>query len=162
MRRKQAAEKIASVEKSAISDPNVAVALDWSKNTFSSLMERVAGPQSGEARNERTRKYAEEVEQKYKVAVEQLDNDRLSLEEALAEHFHYVQRCESDRLKAATSVLRSFHVAISSLGVLVGENSGRVSGVLGLLRGEKDVGAIVESLRWVESENTALRHSHDR
>lgn len=39
-------------------------------------MERVAGPQTGEARHERARKAAEEVEAKYKTGVLTLDNLR--------------------------------------------------------------------------------------
>ena len=72
---------------------------------------------------------------------------RLTLEEALSEHFAYTHRCEQDRLKAATSVLRSFHSTVSSLPLRIAGSSEKVSSALQLIRPDKDVLAIVERLR---------------
>lgn len=56
-----------------LEDPNVGAALDWSKSAFNSFIEKVAGPQTGEGRNEKARKDAEATEERYKAAVEALD-----------------------------------------------------------------------------------------
>ncbi|SCV67987.1 BQ2448_108 [Microbotryum intermedium] len=125
-------------------DPKVGAALDWSKATISSLIDRVAGPQTGEVRIERARVHAEEVEKRYREAIAQLDTKRLQLEEVYAEHLAYVQRCEADRSKAAARVLKSFHVAVAALPRLIEGSLERVSSTLELLRPEKDVVGIIE------------------
>ena len=71
----------------------------------------------------------------------------LILEEALAEHLTYVQRCESDRLKATASVLRSFHIATAALPKLIAGSHERVSTTLELMRPEKDVQLTIERNR---------------
>lgn len=114
---------------------------------INSLLERVAGPQTGEARHERARKLADEAEERYKAAVVVLDNLRLALEEALSEHYAYTQRCESDRLKAAASVLRSFHVAVAALPKIVSGSHERVAATLELISPSKDISAVIERRR---------------
>ncbi|KAM0753052.1 hypothetical protein T439DRAFT_378788 [Meredithblackwellia eburnea MCA 4105] len=142
-------------------DPNVGAALDWSKSTFSSLLEKVAGPQTGEGKSDKARRDAEATEEKYKAAVYSLDQLRLTLEEALSEHFAYAHRCEQDRLKAATSVLRSFHATISSLPIRIAGSSDKVTGALQLIRPERDVLAIVERLRTGPFQpRPTVYHSH--
>lgn len=69
------------------------------------------------------------------------------MEEALAEHFHYAQRCESDRLRAAASVLRSFHVACAALPQLISQAQARVSATIELVRPDKDIAAMIERNR---------------
>lgn len=44
--------------------PSAPQALDWSKNTFNSLFERVTGPQTNEGRNEKARNDAEIAEER--------------------------------------------------------------------------------------------------
>ncbi|KAL8293658.1 hypothetical protein RQP46_000359 [Phenoliferia psychrophenolica] len=142
-------------------DPNVGAALDWSKSTFSALLEKVAGPQTGEGRSDKARKDAESTETRYKEAVWALDQLRLTLEETLSEHFAYTHRCEGDRLKAATSVLRSFHATVSSFPLRMAGSSEKVSSALQLIRPEKDVLAIVERLRTGPFQpRPTVYHSH--
>ncbi|GAA5958118.1 hypothetical protein JCM21900_002917 [Sporobolomyces salmonicolor] len=128
-------------------DRNVKAAFDFSKTKFTSLLSRVAGPQTGEERHLRARKEADVAEEKYKNAVEVLDSLRLTLEELLSTHLPYVQHCEADRLRAATSVLRSFHAAISALPRLVSASHDRVRQALELVRGEKDLKGLIERRR---------------
>ncbi|KDE06877.1 hypothetical protein MVLG_02765 [Microbotryum lychnidis-dioicae p1A1 Lamole] len=131
-------------ESASTVEPKVGAALDWSKATISSLIDRVAGPQTGAGRIERARLHAEEVEKRYREAIVHLDTKRLQLEEVYAEHVAYVQRCETDRSKAAASVLKSFHVAVAALPKLIDGSLERVSTTLELLRPEKDVVGIIE------------------
>ncbi|KAG0664011.1 hypothetical protein C6P46_001871, partial [Rhodotorula mucilaginosa] len=74
-------------------------------------------------------------------------DSRLSLEETISTHLPYLQRCESDRLRAATSVLRSFHAAIAALPKLIDASLERVGQALELCRPEKDLKAIIERRR---------------
>ncbi|BGO99032.1 Rho-GTPase-activating protein RGD2 [Rhodotorula toruloides] len=125
----------------------VKAGLDWSKNKFSSLLSTVVGPQSGYERYEKARRDADAAEEKYKKAVEELDALRLTLEATISSHLPYLQRLESDRLRAATSVLKSFHQAISALPKLVDSSLQRVGQSLELVRPEKDLRAIIERRR---------------
>ncbi|BGP21256.1 rho GTPase-activating protein [Rhodotorula toruloides] len=125
----------------------VKAGLDWSKNKFSSLLSTVVGPQSGYERYEKARRDADAAEEKYKKAVEELDALRLTLEATISSHLPYLQRLESDRLRAATSVLKSFHQAISMLPKLVDGSLQRVGQSLELVRPEKDLRAIIERRR---------------
>ncbi|SCZ91402.1 BZ3500_MvSof-1268-A1-R1_Chr1-2g01385 [Microbotryum saponariae] len=133
-----------TTESASTVEPKVGAALDWSKATISSLIDRVAGPQTGAGRIERARLHAEEVEKRYREAIVHLDTKRLQLEEVYSEHLAYVQRCETDRLKAAASVLKSFHVAVAALPKLIDGSLERVSTTVELLRPEKDVVGIIE------------------
>ncbi|CDR47324.1 RHTO0S14e02168g1_1 [Rhodotorula toruloides] len=125
----------------------VKAGLDWSKNKFSSLLSTVVGPQSGYERYEKARRDADVAEERYKKAVEELDALRLTLEATISSHLPYLQRLESDRLRAATSVLKSFHQAISALPKLVDGSLQRVGQSLELVRPEKDLRAIIERRR---------------
>ncbi|BGP52565.1 Rho-GTPase-activating protein 8 [Rhodotorula sphaerocarpa] len=122
----------------------VRAGLDWSKTKFSSLLSTVVGPHTVFERYERARKDADAAEDKYKREAILLDRLRLSLEEAISTHLPYLQRCESDRLRAATSVLKSFHGAISTLPKLMDGSLERVGQALDLCRPEKDLKAIIE------------------
>ena len=125
----------------------VGVALDWSKTTINHLMDRVTGPQTIEAKFEKARREADLAEEKYKQAVEVLDILRLRLEECLAQHYAYVHWCELDRLRAAASVLKSFHTSIASLPKALAASVERAKGALDLVQPEKDIAQTVERLR---------------
>ncbi|GAA5883607.1 hypothetical protein JCM3774_002111 [Rhodotorula dairenensis] len=125
----------------------VKAGLDWSKNKFSSLLSTVVGPQTGLERFEKAKRDADAAEEKYKREVVILDRLRLSLEQSISTHLPYLQRCESDRLRAASSVLKSFHAAISALPKLVDASLERVGQALELCRPEKDLKAIIERRR---------------
>lgn len=71
----------------------------------------------------------------------------LQLEELLSTHLPYLQHCESDRLRAATSVLKSFHSAISDLPKQIQASQERVHQTLELIRTEKDLKLLIERRR---------------
>lgn len=144
---------------------------------FSSLLSRVAGPQSGEERYLRTRREVELSEEQYKLGVQVLDSLRfvhllpplfhesvhiprarahpllsfcpgsLQLEELLSTHLPYLQHCESDRLRAAASVLKSYHAAVSDLPKVVQSSQSRVEQTLDLIRTDKDLKLLIERRR---------------
>ncbi|KAK4046385.1 Rho-GTPase-activating protein 8 [Microbotryomycetes sp. JL201] len=124
--------------------PDMTAAIDWSRAKLNNLFERVAGPQTGQDRLERARRSVEDAEDRLKSAVLALDNLRLVLEEAIHEHLAYTQRCEVDRVKAISSVMRSFHVAISALPKLVSQSLERINATLELSNPLKDIIAIIE------------------
>jgi hypothetical protein len=69
------------------------------------------------------------------------------MEETLAEHFAYLQRCETDRIKAATSVLRSYQASLSAFNTFLASSNDKVTGTLALVRPERDTLSIIESRR---------------
>lgn len=64
---------------------------------------------------ERLRREARDADERYKAAVRKLDSLRCALEEAMVEHFKFMERCELDRLKAVKSVVLDFSGAISNV-----------------------------------------------
>lgn len=71
-------------------------------------------PYPNETPAERLRREARESDEKYKLAVRKLDLLRCNLEESMMDHFRFLERCETDRLKAIKSVLLDFSGAISN------------------------------------------------
>ncbi|GAA5949780.1 hypothetical protein JCM3765_007687 [Sporobolomyces pararoseus] len=128
-------------------DKNVKAALDFSKTKFSTLLSKVAGPQSGEERYLKARRDVEISEEQYRISIQSLDAIRLQLEELLSTHLPYLQHCEGDRLRAATSVLKSFHSAISDLPKQVQSSHQRVQQTLDLIRTDKDLKLLIERNR---------------
>ena len=68
-----------------------------------------------ETPGEKLRREAREADERYKVAVRKLDGLRCTLEEAMIDHFKFMERCELDRLKAIKSVVLDFSGAISNV-----------------------------------------------
>ncbi|GAA5854960.1 hypothetical protein JCM8547_002323 [Rhodosporidiobolus lusitaniae] len=138
--------------KKLVESEEVKKGVEWSRTKFSSLLSRVpisaasAFGQGGNAEERvyRTRKLADEAEEKYRKEVAVLDGLRLTLESTLSSHLPYLQRCESDRLKAATSVLKSYHAAVSALPKAVSDSQERVGKALELVRGERDLRGEIE------------------
>ncbi|KAK4950041.1 Rho-GTPase-activating protein 8, partial [Elasticomyces elasticus] len=64
---------------------------------------------------DRLRREAREADARYKAAVRKLDALRCNLEEAMMEHFKFMERCELDRLKAIKAVILDFSGAISNV-----------------------------------------------
>ncbi|GJN92015.1 hypothetical protein Rhopal_005043-T1 [Rhodotorula paludigena] len=127
--------------------PEVKAGLDWSRHKFTNLLSTVVGPQNVEERLEKARKEADATEERYKLAVEELDSLRLTLEETLSTHFTYSQRLEADRLRAVASVLKSFHAAIAALPKLIDGSLERVGQTLELVRPETDLKGVMERRR---------------
>lgn len=61
------------------------------------------------------RREAKESDERYKAGVRKLDLLRCTLEEAMMEHFKFMERCELDRLKAIKSVILDFSGALSNV-----------------------------------------------
>ncbi|GAA6055536.1 hypothetical protein JCM3770_006775 [Rhodotorula araucariae] len=127
--------------------PEVKAGLDWSKTKITNLLSTVVGPQNLEERFEKSLRDVAAAEAKYKHAVAELDSLRLTLEETLAANFAYVQRLESDRLRAAVSVLKQFHASVAALPKLIDGSLVRVGQTLELVRPEKDIRGLIERRR---------------
>lgn len=68
-----------------------------------------------ETPSERMRREAREADEKYKAAVQKLDEMRCELEEAIFLHLRFLERCELDRLKAIKTVVLDFSGTISNV-----------------------------------------------
>lgn len=64
---------------------------------------------------ERMRREAREADDRYKAAVQKLDEMRCELEEAIQVHLKFLERCELDRLKATKTVILDFSGTISNV-----------------------------------------------
>ncbi|KAL2136928.1 hypothetical protein VTI74DRAFT_89 [Chaetomium olivicolor] len=64
---------------------------------------------------ERMRREAREADDRYKAAVQKLDEMRCELEEAIFMHLRFLERCELDRLKAIKTVVLDFSGTISNV-----------------------------------------------
>lgn len=71
-------------------------------------------PYPNETPSERLKREAKEADDKYKAAVRRLDLLRCNLEESMMDHLKFLERCETDRLKAIKSVILDFSGAISN------------------------------------------------
>ncbi|RDL41418.1 GTPase activation, GAP [Venustampulla echinocandica] len=68
-----------------------------------------------ETPGDRLRREAAEADERYKAGVRKLDLYRCQLEEAIIEHFTYLERCELDRLKAMKTIILDFSGTISNV-----------------------------------------------
>lgn len=71
-------------------------------------------PHPNETPAEKLRREARESDERYKAAVRKLDLLRCNLEESMMDHLKFLERCETDRLKAIRSVILDFSGAISN------------------------------------------------
>ena len=71
-------------------------------------------PYPNETPPERLRREAKESDDRYKAGVVKLDLLRCELEENMFTHLKFLERCETDRLKAIRSVILDFSGAISN------------------------------------------------
>lgn len=71
-------------------------------------------PYPNETPPERLRREAKESDERYKTSVIKLDLLRCELEETMMTHLKFLERCETDRLKAIRSVILDFSGAISN------------------------------------------------
>lgn len=70
---------------------------------------------SNEHPADKLRREVKESDERYKASVRRLDAIRCNLEEAMVDHFKFMQRCELDRLRAIRSVILDFSGAISNV-----------------------------------------------
>lgn len=71
-------------------------------------------PHPNETPAEKLKREAKEADEKYKAGIRRLDQLRCSLEESMMDHLKFLERCETDRLKAIKSVILDFSGAISN------------------------------------------------
>lgn len=71
-------------------------------------------PYPNETPAERLRREAKESDDRYKAGIVRLDLLRCELEETMFTHLKFLERCETDRLKAIRSVILDFSGAISN------------------------------------------------
>lgn len=71
-------------------------------------------PYPNETPPERLRREAKEADDRYKAGIVRLDLLRCELEETMFTHLKFLERCETDRLKAIRSVILDFSGAISN------------------------------------------------
>ena len=71
-------------------------------------------PHPNETPAERLKREAKEADEKYKASVRRLDLLRCNLEESMMDHLRFLERCETDRLKAIKSVILDFSGSISN------------------------------------------------
>lgn len=72
-------------------------------------------PYPNETPIEKMQREAREADEKYKGGVRKLDLLRCNLEEAMIDHFKFMERCELDRLKAIKAVMLDFSGAIGNV-----------------------------------------------
>ena len=71
-------------------------------------------PYPNETPAERLKREGKEADEKYKVGVRKLDLMRCNLEEAMMDHLKFLERAETDRLKAIKMVILDFSGSISN------------------------------------------------
>ena len=69
----------------------------------------------GETSNDKVRREAREADTRYKTAVRHMDLLRCQLEEAVMEHLKFMEKCETDRVKAIKAVVLDFSGAVSNI-----------------------------------------------
>lgn len=72
-------------------------------------------PYPNELPTQRLTRERNEADEKYKAGVRKLDLLRCNLEEAMIDHFKFMEKCELDRLKAIKAVLLDFSGALSNV-----------------------------------------------
>jgi uncharacterized protein (DUF934 family) len=94
---------------------------DSGGETIGSVGDMLAGwnplnnPYPNETPMDKLQREAREADEKYKAGVRRLDLLRCSLEEAMIDHFKFMERCELDRLKAVKAVMLDFSGSISNV-----------------------------------------------
>jgi len=71
-------------------------------------------PHPNETPAEKLKREAKEADERYRAAVRKLDLLRCNLEQSMMDHLRFLERCETDRLKAIKSVILDFSGAISN------------------------------------------------
>lgn len=80
----------------------------------SSISNYLNNPNPNETQVEKLEREVKELDKKCYEAVTRYDDARMLLEEMIVRHFNFMQRCETDRLKAIKVVMLDFTAAISN------------------------------------------------
>jgi hypothetical protein len=75
----------------------------------------ISNPHPDESPEDRLKREVTELDGKYKQSVDRLDDIRCNLEESAIDHLKFMERCESDRLKAIKAVFLDFLAALSNV-----------------------------------------------
>ncbi|CAN6597954.1 rho-GTPase-activating protein Rgd2p [Trichomonascus vanleenenianus] len=75
----------------------------------------INNPHPDETMEERLVREVKELDQKYKVSIQKLDDIRCHLEESIIDHLKFMEICELDRLKAVKAVFLDFVAALSNV-----------------------------------------------
>ena len=70
---------------------------------------------ANEKPHERLQREARESDEGYRASVKRLDSLRTDMESTINEHFKFMERCESDRLKALKAVMMDISASISNV-----------------------------------------------
>ncbi|PLW41724.1 hypothetical protein PCASD_05652 [Puccinia coronata f. sp. avenae] len=107
----------------------------------------ISAESPGETRAERLGREARSAEKAYSTGVMRLDHTRLLLEQTISEYFHYLQRCELDRLRAAKAVIMGFNAALATLNPKMDKLAADAVVLNESFSPEGDVSALVERYR---------------
>lgn len=106
---------LASRDSGSGSTPESPVIGDRMTEMWQSGWNPLNNPYPNETPGEKLRREAKDADERYKAAVRKLDGLRCNLEEAIIDHLKFMERCETDRLKAIKSVILDFSGAISNV-----------------------------------------------
>ncbi|KAJ3986364.1 hypothetical protein F5890DRAFT_1572336 [Lentinula detonsa] len=103
--------------------------------------------QSSEPTHMKARHEAEDADKAYRVAVRQLDRQRLSLEERLEDTLKTLQRWELERLRAIKTVLLQYQGTLANLPKSLEPISERQGTLIAAYQPENEINALIERYR---------------
>ncbi|THU99108.1 hypothetical protein K435DRAFT_508387 [Dendrothele bispora CBS 962.96] len=117
-------------------------------NNFVNLVSKaLAANNSNEPTWVRARKEAEEADKNYRIAVRQLDRQRLGLEEKLEDTLKTLQRWEMERLRAVKTVLLQYQGTLSNVPKTLESIIERQTTLIAAYQPENDLTALIERYR---------------
>ncbi|KAF5351573.1 hypothetical protein D9758_007222 [Tetrapyrgos nigripes] len=117
-------------------------------NNFVNLVSKaLAANNSNEPAWVKARKEAEEADKTYRIAVRQLDRQRLGLEEKLEDTLKTLQRWEMERLRAVKTVLLQYQGTLSNFPKTLEPIIERQTTLIAAYQPESDLTALVERYR---------------
>uniref|UniRef100_A0A060T6A9 ARAD1B10450p n=1 Tax=Blastobotrys adeninivorans TaxID=409370 RepID=A0A060T6A9_BLAAD len=75
----------------------------------------INNPHPDESPEERLTREVKELDHRYRVTVQRCDDLRCNLEESIIDHLKFMERCETDRLKALKAVFLDFLASLSNV-----------------------------------------------
>lgn len=96
---------------------------------------------------QKVEKEVKELDSKYKESVIRYDDARCSLEESIVEHLNFMERCETDRLKAVKQVLLDFLAPVSNISASVQASVDKYLLYQETVKPESDLLHLVESYK---------------
>jgi hypothetical protein len=115
--------------------------------TSVSTLSAVANERLSETRQQRLSRDVEAAERAYRDAVDRAEHARLALDQAVAVHLPFMQRCEGDRLRHAARAMQAFVAACAPLVRRFQTASEEAATVVGAVQPEADLAATIEVYR---------------